>query len=387
MTEDITMRRRSGTNVQIDALRNTLVPSLYDMCAKLLQDNIDDIPVLENVDDNIVTRLLSCCSPPKLREIEEKNENEGVSLNTESLWEIFCKQQFGYKGSRNGRNWKAIYRELEKEREEREKKLQKLKKNQPSTSKTTSMTNVTKPTHHSKPIEIAPPKTRNRTSTSNDNSGISRVRKPSVSTTVKETSSSTSKAPGKSKLWAKSLNESSGPKPTMRRKEDSPVKQLVPGNKVRGTVPLQIDNSFEAYAGLPTARRFKQPIVQRERRIDFSRQRPSSPPDADAIQQSPVSKNISVASIFGEDTKTAKFDRLKRQTQQQTSMRQRGPPPISSNQRQPIPAKTSGMNMNRSAPPVSNSMSSPPLKKQKPNDNLMSSSSSLNGIHIPKKKR
>lgn len=76
---------------------STSIPSLFDMCIKLLQNNIDDLPTLENIEDEIVIRILSNCEPHKLEEIERKNEEENVILQTDVLWKRLVTKDFGGK--------------------------------------------------------------------------------------------------------------------------------------------------------------------------------------------------------------------------------------------------------------------------------------------------
>ncbi|KAF0980842.1 hypothetical protein FDP41_013325 [Naegleria fowleri] len=92
---NMTARRKQGSNLQFEAMKSTAIPSLFDICAKLLQTHVDSLPILDNVEDAIIQRILSACDATKLDEIESKNEQAGIELNTDDLWRILTIRDFG----------------------------------------------------------------------------------------------------------------------------------------------------------------------------------------------------------------------------------------------------------------------------------------------------
>ena len=78
-------------------MQSTSIPSLYDMCITMLQNNIDDLPTLESIENDIIIRILSNCEPYKLDEIEKKNEEDHVILQTDELWKRLIVKDFGGK--------------------------------------------------------------------------------------------------------------------------------------------------------------------------------------------------------------------------------------------------------------------------------------------------
>jgi len=101
------------------------VPSLYDQCIMVLQDNVDAIDEVGDLTYDILEPVLQRASAPTLMHIEDLNPGLMVGdTNTSSLWEKHCKNEFRGKSREEMESWREMY---ERCKQEREIKLDQLK--------------------------------------------------------------------------------------------------------------------------------------------------------------------------------------------------------------------------------------------------------------------
>jgi len=400
-------------------VKKTTVPPLFDLCASLLQKHLDDLPVLADVDDPILYRILGVCEWQKLDEIERKNAEGGVELNTERLWEILARRDYGKYEFRslvhviilancsdklnldNERPWKSLYLHMNSKRMEMERKARDIKDQQQKLKQQEKRTllasgpvgNTTKTTKLTKKLEEPI-----RISNSRSSSSSSRTRTTTSRSNSSSNSSSTSAASKKSKLWTKSLSETTAPRvgkmdlaPQKDKVMSIPSKgvttnsyQAPPGSRYNShrnvTAPsLSMHSStFNEHINIPQpeALRIRQPVVQRQRQVDFTKRAPGSPPP-DAVSGSPLISPSYMEDIFGKET-SKRFDKVKRQSQN-NSNKMRDSARVSAQQR-PNPSQKHSL-----PPPSRSSSSAPPQKKTR---TMAPPSSSLDlDFHIPKKRQ
>lgn len=229
------------------------------------------------------------------------------------------------------------------------------------------------------------------------NSSGSRSRSSSSSSSrSRNTSNTATTAPKKSKLWTKSLGETSTSRKTKESTTTSaPQKIFKPGKPASiVTTDFNADRYKSNYAkpsigNLSTTHIppvvMKQPVYRAASNIDFTRQRPSSPPTSDSIAtDSPIVTPSYVDSMFGKET-SKRMEKLKRQTENDSVRRQLNAP-SKSNSTSTVPSKQ------QRPPPSSHNSSSlaPPQKKVKPTEQSSShsnvASDSFN-FTIPRKKK
>ncbi|KAG2392979.1 hypothetical protein C9374_009556 [Naegleria lovaniensis] len=402
---NMTARRKQGANLQFEAMKSTAIPSLFDMCAKLLQSQVDCLPVLENVEDVIVQRILSACDAPKLDEIETKNENAGVNLNTDDLWRILTIRDFGGAFDKGNGTWKELYNKLNQEKMAREKKLREIKESNKvekkgsriisgSTAAASVNNKHSKEKHTTQTID---PVVARRASSNTIRNSSSRSRSSSSSSSKSRSASTTTTATTKkSKLWTKSLGETS----TARKSKESttttaPQKIFTPGKPPSTivTTDFNADRYKSNYAKSSVGSVhvspviMKQPVFRAASNIDFTRQRPSSPPTSDSIAtDSPLVSPSYVDSMFCKET-SKRMEKLKRQTENDSARRQTHVP-TKNHATSTVPSKQ------QRPPPSSHNSSSlaPPQKKVKPTEqpshsNFAGSASNSLNFTIPKKKK
>jgi transcription elongation factor B polypeptide 3 len=68
------------------------VPSLFQMCIRVLQENVDDIYECGGLGFDIMKPVLERAQPPALMQIEEANHY--LMEETGELWEKFVKKNF-----------------------------------------------------------------------------------------------------------------------------------------------------------------------------------------------------------------------------------------------------------------------------------------------------
>ncbi|KAF6213883.1 hypothetical protein GE061_011608 [Apolygus lucorum] len=100
---------------------NTHVPSLYDLCIKLLYDNVESLEYTGGVPYDLLKPLLEKLNPDQLFVLEHFNAY--LIEDTGTLWEFHAKKYFRNKVRQEGETWRDQYIRCMEEREEKLKAL------------------------------------------------------------------------------------------------------------------------------------------------------------------------------------------------------------------------------------------------------------------------
>ena len=98
------------------------MPSLYDQCIHVLQENVDYIEECGSLPFDILRPVLERASAPTLARIEELNPY--LMEDTSELWEKFCAKQFRAEHRQENESWREMWERCTKEREEKLNRLQ-----------------------------------------------------------------------------------------------------------------------------------------------------------------------------------------------------------------------------------------------------------------------
>ncbi len=98
------------------------MPSLFEICIRVLQENVDDIYECGGLNYDIMKPVLERASPPTLIQIEEYNPH--LLEDTGELWQRFVKKNFPKAEREEMETWREMF---ERCTAEREKKLESLK--------------------------------------------------------------------------------------------------------------------------------------------------------------------------------------------------------------------------------------------------------------------
>lgn len=91
------------------------VPSLMQICIRVLQEHVDDIEECGGLGYDILEPVLERASPPTLMHIEERNPN--LMEDTGPLWERFCKKHFAKDKREEFESWREMFERCTQERE------------------------------------------------------------------------------------------------------------------------------------------------------------------------------------------------------------------------------------------------------------------------------
>ncbi|XP_054980832.1 elongin-A-like [Sorex araneus] len=93
------------------------VPSLRQLCTRLLQNHLDAIGPLPPASYSLLQPVLRSCSPDQLYRIETCNP--GLVPHADHLWKAHCAQKFPTDTPRPGESWRDAYLRLQLAREQR----------------------------------------------------------------------------------------------------------------------------------------------------------------------------------------------------------------------------------------------------------------------------
>ncbi|BES92360.1 RNA polymerase II transcription factor SIII (Elongin) subunit A [Nesidiocoris tenuis] len=97
------------------------VPSLYELCIKLLYDNIDGLEFTGGVPFDLLKPLLEKLNPDQLFVLEHYNSY--LIEDTGPMWEFHCKKDFRTATRQDMETWRELYVRCMEEREEKLKAL------------------------------------------------------------------------------------------------------------------------------------------------------------------------------------------------------------------------------------------------------------------------
>uniref|UniRef100_A0A0A9YJV5 Transcription elongation factor B polypeptide 3 n=1 Tax=Lygus hesperus TaxID=30085 RepID=A0A0A9YJV5_LYGHE len=100
---------------------NSQVPTLYDLCIKLLYDHVDGLEYTGGVPYDLLKPLLQKLNPDQLFVLEHYNAY--LIEDTGTLWEFHSKKYFRNKVRQEGETWRDLYIRCMEEREEKLKAL------------------------------------------------------------------------------------------------------------------------------------------------------------------------------------------------------------------------------------------------------------------------
>jgi len=109
------------------------VPSLFEMCIRVLQENVDFIENTGGVPFDILRAVLEKAKPHQLRTIEYYNPY--LLDESDTLWEPHCKKKFRMRKRLEMETWREMYERCTTEDEEKLSRLtQNIKQHQETTS-------------------------------------------------------------------------------------------------------------------------------------------------------------------------------------------------------------------------------------------------------------
>ncbi|KFM73141.1 Transcription elongation factor B polypeptide 3, partial [Stegodyphus mimosarum] len=91
------------------------VPSLFDICTRILIDNIDAIEYMGEVPYFLVKPILERCNPMQLYTIEHYNPY--LLEDTHDLWEVHCRRDYRTEEPQENETWRDLYWRCCEERE------------------------------------------------------------------------------------------------------------------------------------------------------------------------------------------------------------------------------------------------------------------------------
>lgn len=102
----------------------TEVPSLFEICTRILIENIDAIEYMGEVPYFLIKPVLERCTPTQLFQIEDFNPY--LLESTHELWETHCRRDYRLLTPEENETWRELYLRA---RDEREKKLKRISAN------------------------------------------------------------------------------------------------------------------------------------------------------------------------------------------------------------------------------------------------------------------
>ena len=97
------------------------VPSLYETCIIVLQENIDALEYTKGIPFNILHPVLERVSPKQLLNIEDYNHY--LLNDSDLLWEVHCKKDFKKIKCEEMESWREMWMHCSNERDRRLKSL------------------------------------------------------------------------------------------------------------------------------------------------------------------------------------------------------------------------------------------------------------------------
>ncbi|KAL0481304.1 transcription elongation factor B polypeptide 3 [Acrasis kona] len=265
------------------------VASLSTLCCDVLREHIDHLPPLQNIPKEVYESILAKCSVEKLQEVEKYNKQNGVNLDTSLLWVEHFKTKFSRNISafedqldNSKKNpWKDLYlRKMSKDAQKIDELSQRLEKYKKEQQKKTEKSQI-------KVIDVRAANVRK------SDQGVSGVLKKAVArvdpSTARNAPTKSDKAEsstgGSSKLWK--LAKLGG--------VTKPAAQVMRPEKIASSAPSRSENQVSHSdapshlpPGLQTRRILKSVTTVGRPKIDFTKNRPTSPTQPD---WTPVEKN------------------------------------------------------------------------------------------------
>ncbi|XP_066246204.1 transcription elongation factor B polypeptide 3 [Euwallacea similis] len=97
------------------------VPSLFNLCCRVLQDNLDALEYTGGVPYSILKPILEKANPDQLYQLEFHNPY--VIAETDELWQLHCQKEFRNRKREEMESWREMYLRCLDEREARLKAL------------------------------------------------------------------------------------------------------------------------------------------------------------------------------------------------------------------------------------------------------------------------
>ncbi|KAH1013139.1 hypothetical protein HUJ05_012172 [Dendroctonus ponderosae] len=190
----------------------TKVPTLFDLCSRILQDNLDALEYTGGVPYSILKPILEKANPNQLYMLEFHNPY--LIEDTDELWQLHCQKEFRNKKREELESWREMYLRCLDEREAKLKALTaNIKQSQDKSipvrqTKLAYVDSVVKPPRNiarkQKPSQT-PTERLNQLAKSGEASKIA-VPNPSRSAVERSSSSSSHIKPKKAPLMAKTLS-------------------------------------------------------------------------------------------------------------------------------------------------------------------------------------
>ncbi|XP_060525779.1 transcription elongation factor B polypeptide 3 [Cylas formicarius] len=98
-----------------------MVPSLFDLCSRILQDNLDALEYTGGVPYSILKHILEKANPDQLYMLE--HHNPYLIDDTDELWHLHCQKEFRNKQREEMESWREMYMRCLDEREAKLKAL------------------------------------------------------------------------------------------------------------------------------------------------------------------------------------------------------------------------------------------------------------------------
>lgn len=99
----------------------TKVPTLFDICSRVLQDNLDALEYTGGVPYTILKHILERANPNQLYQLEFHNPY--LIEDTDELWQLHCQKEFRNEKREEMETWRDMYMRCLDERDARLKAL------------------------------------------------------------------------------------------------------------------------------------------------------------------------------------------------------------------------------------------------------------------------
>nr|CAG4652105.1 EOG090X0BTZ [Triops cancriformis] len=99
----------------------TFVPTLFDLCMRILQDNIDSLEYTGGVPYDVLKPVLERATPLQLFWLE--NYNPYLLEDSDELWKFHCERQFKGRERQEMESWRELFSRCHEEQEARLKNL------------------------------------------------------------------------------------------------------------------------------------------------------------------------------------------------------------------------------------------------------------------------
>ncbi|CAH0553196.1 unnamed protein product [Brassicogethes aeneus] len=121
LTHVITTKNQRTKVYSGNKVTNGIVPSLFELCVRILQDNLDALEYTGGVPYSILKPILDKANPDQLYMME--HHNPYLIEDTDELWQLHCNKEFRLQKREEMESWRDMYMRCLDEREAKLKAL------------------------------------------------------------------------------------------------------------------------------------------------------------------------------------------------------------------------------------------------------------------------